>query len=161
MVAVLCTVAREGLAPRPRKVHRKAASRSAVNPQCSGERFGNILEDVMRKTITALVATASIGAAGLAAPKPAEARCLGCWIGAGIAAAVIGGAFASRAYGYGYGYGYPAYSYGYGYPAYSYGYGYPAYSYGYGYPAYGYARYSYAPVYYAPRRYYARRYYRY
>jgi hypothetical protein len=121
----------------------------------------NILEDVMRKTITALVATASVAAAGLAAPKPAEARCLGCWIGAGIAAAVIGGAFASRAYGYGYGYGYPAYSYGYGYPAYSYGYGYPAYSYGYGYPAYGYAGYGYAPAYYAPRRYYARRYYRY
>ena len=66
----------------------------------------------MRKTITALVATASIGAAGLAAPKPAEARCLGCWIGAGIAAAVIGGAFASRAYGYGYpAYGYAGYAY--------------------------------------------------
>jgi hypothetical protein len=107
----------------------------------------------MRKTITALVATASIAGAGLATPKPAEARCLGCWIGAGIAAAVIGGAFASRSYGHGYGYGY-------GYPAYSYGYGYPAYSYGYGYPAYSYA---YAPAYYgyAPRRYYARRYYRY
>jgi hypothetical protein len=89
----------------------------------------------MRKTITALVATASIAGAGLATPKPAEARCLGCWIGAGIAAAVIGGAFASRSYGHGYGYGY-------GYPAYSYAYA-PAY--------YGYA----------PRRYYARRYYRY
>jgi len=116
----------------------------------------------MRKTITALVATASIAGAGLATPKPAEARCLGCWIGAGIAAAVIGGAFASRSYGhgYGYGYGYPAYSYGYGYPAYSYGYGYPAYSYGYGYPAYSYA---YAPAYYgyAPRGYYVRRYNRY
>ena len=76
----------------------------------------------MRKTTTAIVA--------------AEARCLGCWIGAGIAAAVIGGALASRSYGYGYGY-----------------------------PAYGYAGYSYAPAYYggyyAPRRYYARRYYRY
>jgi hypothetical protein len=60
----------------------------------------NILEDVMRKTITALVATASVAAAGRCS-KPAEAGCLGCWIGAGIAAAVIGGAFASRAYGYG------------------------------------------------------------
>ena len=66
----------------------------------------------MRRTITALVATASIAAAGIAAPKPAEARCIGCWVGAGIAAAVIGGAIASSSYGYGY--GYPAYSYGYG-----------------------------------------------
>ena len=63
----------------------------------------------MRRTITALVATASIAAAGIAAPKPAEARCIGCWVGAGIAAAVIGGAIASSSYGYGY--GYPAYSY--------------------------------------------------
>ncbi len=68
----------------------------------------------MSKTITAIVATASIAAAALAIPKPAEARCLGCWIGAGIAAGVIGGALASQAYGY----GYPAYGYGYGYPAY-------------------------------------------
>ena len=109
--------------------------------------MSNVLEDAMSKTITAIVATAGIAAAALATPKPAEARCLGCWIGAAIAAGVIGGALA-----YGYGYGYPAY--GYGYSAYSYGY--PAYSYGY--PAYGYA-----PAYYgyAPRRYYARRYYRY
>ena len=85
----------------------------------------------MRKTIMTIAAVASITAAAIATPKPAEARCLGCWVGAGIAAAVIGGALASRAYGY----GYPAY--GYGYPAY-----------GYGYPAYGYAPYGYAPVYY-------------
>src|ERR1700704_2514427 len=71
----------------------------------------------MRKTITAIVATASIAAAALVTPKPAEARCIGCWVGAGIAAAVIGGAIASQAYGY----GYPAYGYGYGYPAYGYG----------------------------------------
>ena len=95
----------------------------------------------MRKTITAIVATAGLAAAVLAVPKPAEARCIGCWVGAGVAAAVIGGAVASQAYG-GYGYGYPAYSYGYGYPAYG----------------YGYAPYAYA---YAPRRAYARRYYRY
>ena len=86
----------------------------------------------MQKTTTAMVAAASLAAAVIAAPKPAEARCIGCWVGAGIAAAVIGGVFASRAYGYGYGgYGYG----GYGYPAYGYGgyggYGYPAYSYGY------------------------------
>src|SRR6188472_3885022 len=78
----------------------------------------------MRKTIMTIAAVASITAAAIATPKPAEARCLGCWVGAGIAAAVIGGALASRAYGY----GYPAY--------------------GYGYPAYGYAPYGYAPVYY-------------
>jgi hypothetical protein len=99
---------------------------------------GGFLEDApMRKTITAIVATASIAAAALVTPKPAEARCLGCWAGAGIAAAIIGGAIASQAYGYGY----------------------PAYGYGYGYPGYGYA---YAPVYYgyAPRVYYGRRHYR-
>ena len=75
----------------------------------------------MRKTITVIAATATIAAAALVTPKPAEARCWGCWAGAGIAAAVIGGALASRAYGYGY--GYPAYGYGYGAPAYGYGYG--------------------------------------
>ena len=70
----------------------------------------------MQRTTTAIVAAASLAATVIAAPKPAEARCIGCWVGAGIAAAVIGGAFASRAYGYGY--GYPAYSYGYeAYPA--------------------------------------------
>ena len=63
----------------------------------------------MRKTIMTIAAAASIPAAAIATPKPAEARCLGCWVGAGIAAAVIGGALASRAYGY----GYPAYGYGY------------------------------------------------
>ena len=106
----------------------------------------------MQKTTTAIVAAASLAATVIAVPKPAEARCIGCWVGAGIAAAVIGGAIASNAYGYGYG-GYGGYSGGYGYPAYSYGYGYPA----------GYS-YAYAPVYrgyYAPRRYYGRRYYRY
>jgi hypothetical protein len=98
-------------------------------------------ETPMRKTITAIIATTGLAAAVIAAPKPAEARCFGCWVGAGIAAGVVAGALASRSYGY----GYPAYSYGYGYPAY--GYAQP-----YGYDDGGY---------YAPRRYYARRYYRY
>src|SRR5258706_11601234 len=111
----------------------------------------------MRKIVTAIVATASIAGAALATPRPAEARCLGCWVGAGIAAGVIGGAIASSAYGY----GYPAYGYGYGYPTYGYS-GYAS-----GYPAYGYSPYAYAPAYgsygghYAPRRYYAPRYYPY
>jgi hypothetical protein len=95
----------------------------------------------MRRTISVIVATACIVAAVIATPKPAEARCWGCWVGAGIAAGVIGGALASRAYGYGNG---PYYGYGYGYAPYSYG------------PAYGYYG-----SYYAPRRYYARTYYRY
>ena len=85
-----------------------------------------------------IAAAASIPAAAIATPKPAEARCLGCWVGAGIAAAVIGGALASRAYGYGY----------------------PAYGYGYAYPAYGYAPHAYAPAYYGGYTlgpYYARR----
>src|SRR6185436_8344308 len=139
--------------------HGVAAKKSAAGV-VSGGTFGSkvhsstasIPEDyAMQKTTTAIVAAASLAAAVIATPKPAEARCIGCWVGAGIAAAVIGGAIASNAYGYGYGgYGYPAYGYGgyggYGYPAYSYGYGgyggygyagygYPAYSYGYGYPA--------------------------
>ena len=66
----------------------------------------------MRKTITALVAATTIAASTIAMPKPAEARCWGCWAGAGLAAGLIGGALiASNAYGYGYGpyYGYPGY----------------------------------------------------
>ena len=74
----------------------------------------------MRKTIMTIAAVATITAAAIATPKPAEARCLGCWVGAGIAAAVIGGALASRAYGYGYpAYGYAPYAYA---PAYYGGY---------------------------------------
>jgi hypothetical protein len=111
----------------------------------------------MQKTITAIIGAGSIAAAVIATPKPAEARCIGCWVGAGIAAGIIGGAIASSTYGY----GYPAYGYGYGYPTYGYS------GYGYGYPTYGYSPFAYAPTYgsyggyYAPRRYYARRYYRY
>jgi hypothetical protein len=83
----------------------------------------------MRKTIMTIAAAASIPAAAIATPKPAEARCLGCWVGAGIATGVVGGALASRAYGY----GYPAYDYA----------------------PYAYARAYYGG--YAPRRYYTRR----
>ena len=103
----------------------------------------NVVEDGMRKTITAIVAAGSIAATAIATSKPAEARCLGCWVGAGIAAGIVGGALASRSYGYGYGpyYGYAPYAYA------------PAYYGGYAPTYYG--------GYYAPRRYYARRYYRY
>jgi hypothetical protein len=114
----------------------------------------------MRKAIIAAVAATVLAAATVATPKPAEARCIGCWVG-GIAAGIVGAALianAASAYGYGYG--------GYAYPAY-YGYGYsrtdingdyiPAYGYGYDAPPVYYAPQVYArPVY---RGYYGRGYY--
>jgi hypothetical protein len=100
-------------------------------------------ESIMRKILLTLVAAVSLTAATVAAPTNAEARCYGCWVGAGVAASVIAGAAIANA-GY-YGYGAPAYYSGYGpyQPAY-----------------YGYRPY-YAPRYYAPRYYgyYAPRYY--
>src|SRR5215467_10618991 len=86
---------------------------------------------VMRKTLTALLAAATVGAAAL--PSSAEARWGWGWgwggLGVGLAAgAIIGGALARPYYPY-YGYGYPAYYYGY-YPRY-----YPGY-YGYYRPRY-------------------------
>ena len=107
----------------------------------------------MRKYLLTLVAAASISAATFMHPGRAEARCYGCWIGAGVAVGLLAGA--AFAHGYpAYGYGYPAY--GYGYPAYGYGYYRPVY---YGPRYYGY----YGPRYryYGPRYYYARPYYRY
>jgi hypothetical protein len=107
---------------------------------------------IVRKTIMAIVAAATIATGAITAPKPAEAACWGCWVGAGLVAGLIGGALISS---YRYGYGYPGY-YGYGYPSY---YGYPArYYYG---PRYYYGgryipRYSYRG-YYAPRPYFAPR----
>ncbi len=87
----------------------------------------------MARTITAVTAAALVAATALATPKPAEARCWGCWAGAGVALGLIGGAvIASQAYYYPH-YGYPTYA-----PAY---YGYPAYSYGYTPYAYGRAYY--------------------
>jgi hypothetical protein len=76
----------------------------------------------MLKTITAIVATASIAAAALVTPKLAEASCLGCRFAGGV-----GGAFASPypspfASG-GDGYAYPVYgSRAYSYTPYAYGY---------------------------------------
>ncbi len=110
----------------------------------------------MRKGLMALVVAASVLAATVTTSTKAEARCGGCWIGAGIAASLIGGAIIARsAYGYGYYGGYaPAY-YGYAYPA-------PAYYYGGYYPRYyGYRRVYRVPrYYYAPRRYVRHGYYR-
>jgi hypothetical protein len=90
----------------------------------------------MRRSMTAIVAAAAMTAAVIAQPKPAEARCWGCWVGPGVAAGLIGGAVIagwSHAYTYGSIYG-PYFAY----PPYS--------EYGYGYAPYGY----FAPVYYAP-----------
>ncbi len=73
----------------------------------------------MRKTITALVAVATMAVAAVSIPGKAEARWRG---GGGVAAGVIGGiaagaliAGAANGGGYGPGYGYyggPAYAYG-------------------------------------------------
>ena len=51
----------------------------------------------MRKTLVALAAAASIGAAALAAPSPAQARCFGCAVGAGVAGGFIAGAIIGSA----------------------------------------------------------------
>jgi hypothetical protein len=56
----------------------------------------------MTKTLTALAAAAAIGLATLAAPSTADARCVGCAVGAGViggiaAGAIIGGAIANSA----------------------------------------------------------------
>jgi hypothetical protein len=111
----------------------------------------------MRKPVTTIIVAAALAAAAFATPNPAEARCRGCWAGAGIVAGLIGTAIiastAASSYGYAPYYGYPAYA-GYGYAPYAGG---PAYAYDPGYddgyvPAYysgGYA----PPAYYAPRVY--------
>ena len=106
----------------------------------------------MRKTLMTVAAAASLAAA-VTAPTNAEARCWGCFAGAGFAAGVIGGALiANSAYGYG-GYGgyYGGYG-GYGYAPASYGYVPAPYAYGgpliYGYatvPSYGYGYYAAQP----------------
>jgi hypothetical protein len=104
----------------------------------------------MRKTLTAVVAAATITTATVATPTPADAR-RGWWgpaLGAFAVGAIVGSAFARPYYYGGYYGGYsPSSSY---YPAY--GYSYP--SYGYSYPSYGYAPayYGYA---YAPQPYYS------
>ena len=62
----------------------------------------------MRKMLLMLVAAVSLTVATVAAPSNAQAYCRGCWIGAGVAGAVIAGAaIANSAPYYGYGYGYP------------------------------------------------------
>ena len=54
----------------------------------------------MKKAILAIAAAATLAAGTLTAPAPAEARCVGCAVGAGVigglaAGAIIGGAIAN------------------------------------------------------------------
>jgi hypothetical protein len=69
----------------------------------------------MKKTLIAIAAAATLALGTLAAPQPAQARCIGCWIGAGIIGGLAAGAIigsAARPYYYGPGYYYgprPAY----------------------------------------------------
>ncbi len=96
----------------------------------------------MKKTVMALVASATIGLSCLAAPSQAEAHWRGGGWGPGLAGGLIGaaviGGLASSSYAYGPGYGY----YG-GYPAYGY--------YDEGYAPVSYGTSYYAPAYYGPR----------
>jgi hypothetical protein len=67
----------------------------------------------MTKTLTAIAAAATLGAAAIATPTTAEARCIGCWVGAGVLGGLAAGAIIGSAAAYGpYGpYG-PYYAYG-------------------------------------------------
>jgi|SRR5262245_44912627 hypothetical protein len=72
-------------------------------------------EGIMRKTLIALAAAATLAGAAITAPSSANADCWGCYVGAGFAAGLLGGALvggAGAAYPYGayYGYG-PSYYY--------------------------------------------------
>jgi len=55
----------------------------------------------MKKTLIAVAAAATLATATLATPQPAQARCWGCWVGAGVVAGAILGATAARPYYYG------------------------------------------------------------
>jgi len=46
----------------------------------------------MKKAILAIAAAALVAAGTMTAPKPAEARCYGCGVGAGVVGGLIGGA---------------------------------------------------------------------
>ena len=61
----------------------------------------------MKNTLVALAAAASLGAAALAVPSPAQAGgCIGCAVGAGVAGGLIAGAIIGSAVAAPYG---PAY----------------------------------------------------
>jgi len=69
----------------------------------------------MKKTLTAIATAATLAVAAVAAPQPAQARCFGCWLGAGVIGGLAAGAIigsAARPYYYAPGYYYPGYAYG-------------------------------------------------
>ena len=51
----------------------------------------------MHRPLIGLIAASAIGFAALAAPRPAEARCFGCYVGAGILGGVLAGAIVGDA----------------------------------------------------------------
>ncbi len=51
----------------------------------------------MKKILTGLIAAITIVVAATVTPAPAEARCVGCAVGAGVAAGLIGGALIAGA----------------------------------------------------------------
>jgi hypothetical protein len=68
----------------------------------------------MRKILTAIAVAATLAVAGIAAPQPAQARCVGCAVGAGVIGglalgAIIGSAAANNGPYYN---GGPGYYYG-------------------------------------------------
>ena len=69
----------------------------------------------MKKTLTAFATAATLAVAAVAAPQPAQARCFGCAVGAGIIGGLAAGAIigsVARPYYYAPGYSYPGYAYG-------------------------------------------------
>jgi hypothetical protein len=95
---------------------------ASVTGESPAGSFGGII--IMQKTILAIAAAATIAAGTLTAPAPAEARCHGCGVAAGViggiaAGAIIGGAIAnSQPRYYGPAPGYVVYEgYGAPYPA--------------------------------------------
>jgi hypothetical protein len=52
----------------------------------------------MRKILIAFAAAVTVVVATLATPTPADARCRGCWIGAGVLGGVVVGAAIANSY---------------------------------------------------------------
>jgi hypothetical protein len=79
----------------PRNCARRPPALNARHPPM-------LKETLMKKTLAALAAAATITAAVAATPSPADARCFGCAVGAGavggfVAGAIVGSAIANSA----------------------------------------------------------------
>ena len=62
--------------------------------------FGSVparKETLMKKTLTVLFAAATLAVATAAAPTPADARCYGCGVGAGLVGGFVAGAIVGSA----------------------------------------------------------------